>query len=168
MDTNDEMVARVIAREAVLRAEIKQRTEELNRLQIYLSVHQELSGVSVKGDEPGKVETPPIFLNNSVDDFRPVLKDVPRGISQADFVPFARALILEHGRPMEKKGMLDGFKRRGCHVEVKEESKLRNLGKKLMRAKKEIIHISGSGYWSIDIPCPEVIYTPSQANVRDR
>ena len=159
-EAGNDPVARATARAAVLRAEIEQRNEELKRLEIYLAVHHDLFDPPGKVDQISRAETAPIFPNKTVRPRKRAPRMFPPGISQAQFTPFVRDMILEHGRPMFKAEIRDGFKRMSRHIGGNPEFELKNLYRKLARAKKDIKHISGAGYWPIDVPCPEVGYVP--------
>jgi uncharacterized protein YdcH (DUF465 family) len=80
------------------------------------------------------------------------------GIAQKDFVPMARPIFVEHGRPMTLSEILDGFHKRGRVIGGSDE--MSNLKSKLWRAKDEIIKLPGAGYWLKAVPCAEVDYTP--------
>ena len=159
-EADEDPVARVAARVAVLQGEIEQRNEELNHLQIYLAVHQKLFGKSAKSHEIDKAGPAPVFPKKTASTSKRLPRMFPPGMGQPDFILFVRALILEHGRPMDKREIREGFKRKGRYIGGKPELELKNLGKKLARAEKAIIRISGAGYWPTDVPCPEVSYTP--------
>lgn len=149
------VVARAIEREAELQ-------KELDELKVFLSVYRKLRSQS--GDYV------PVMPNQSestlTDGSQSATTDLadseplpaPKGMRQPEFVSFVRAMLLEHGRPMQQHEIMKGFRRKGRYVGGKNESE--NLKSKLWRAKNHIVSIGGSGYWPIDVACPAVSYTP--------
>jgi len=151
----DDVVSRAIEREAALR-------KELDELRVFLSVYHKLRGQS--GDYvpilANTADTDPTVGAQSAPDSFVYAEPPPppKGMRQPEFVAFVRAMMLEHGRPMQQHEIMKGFKKRGRHVGGNNE--LSNLKAKLWRAKEHIVSIAGSGYWPIDVACPAVSYTP--------
>ena len=110
---NNELVALAIARMAELRAGIEQRNKELERFETYLAVHQELCDALAGVDQLSKAETALAFSKKGERPSKAASRTSLSGIRQVDFVPFVRDMILEYGRPMNKKQIYDGFKRKG-------------------------------------------------------
>lgn len=158
---DSEIVAHVAAEEAELRTELKPKNEKLMRLQAFLSVYDETAELLSKRkvvDLRAATATPTSGSESDADVLKPdVSQPIPR-MRQPEFVALARVTILEYGRPVTEKEILDGFHRKGRRVSNKNEPK--NLNRKLSKAKKQIVCIPGSGYWPVDIPCPKVSYTP--------
>ena len=151
----DEIVFRAAEREAEL-------LKELDELRVFLSVYRKLRGQN--GDY---VPTPPNTADaNPTDGSQSASSNFvyaeppppPKGMRQPEFVAFVRAMLLEHGHPMQQHEIMKGFKKKGRHVGGHNETD--NLKAKLWRAKESIVSIAGSGYWPIDVACPDVSYTP--------
>lgn len=87
-------------------------------------------------------------------------------ISQERFAKEARAILLEHGRPMQRPKLLAAFKARGLEIGGVDESK--NLGTKIWRARDKFINIAGEGYWPSDVSCPAVDYDVDKHIAVDR
>jgi hypothetical protein len=150
----DDAVARAMAREAELQ-------KELDELRVFLAVYRKLYGQpsretpapnSVASDLPESTHPTDSSVHHAATSLP------PQGIRQVEFMPFVRGIILEHGRPMQQHEILKAFKNKGRHVGGANE--LENLKSKLWRARDQIINIGGSGYWPIDVECPEVSYLP--------
>ncbi len=153
-DTSDDLVTRAIARETELR-------RELDDLRVFLAVYRKLSGTSDDGHlpvSPEPKETVAATPSERSGFFVSEPAPPPQGMRQAEFVPFVRAMLLENGSPMQYHQILKGFHKKGRHVGGKNEAE--NLKSKVWRAKDQIINIGGSGFWPIDVPCPEVSYMP--------
>lgn len=152
---NDDIVTRALAREAELQ-------RELTELRVFLSVYRKLVGV----DEPSGVRGKPVTaIAASEDRGAALMEDAPpppQGMRQTEFVPFVRAILLEHGRPMQQHEIRVEFKKKGRYVGGANENE--NLKSKLWRAREAIINIGGSGFWPIDVPCPAVSYVPPKAD----
>jgi hypothetical protein len=84
--------------------------------------------------------------------------DLVVGVTQSDFVKFAKRLLLENGRPMGSKQLLSRFLAKGRRIGGAYE--LTNMTTKLWRARDQIIKVPGAGYWPVDVPCPAVNYEP--------
>lgn len=158
---DSEIVAHVIAEEAQLRAELEPKNEKLMRLQAFLSVYEETAERLSKGKVIDlQATTAP--SNDGIGSGLDVLKfdasQPPPRMKQTEFVRFVRTMILDHGRPMVLKELLDGFHRNGRRVSAGNE--LKGLSKKLSAARAHIKRIPWSGYWPIDVPCARVGYTP--------
>lgn len=89
-----------------------------------------------------------------------IIPPVPEQMPQAEFVPIAIKLLLEHGKPMTRSKLLRRFQEIGHPVPGEHPTK--NIGTKLWRASDVIINIPGAGYWVKDTPCPAVGYDPDK------
>ena len=150
----DEIIARAVAREAELRAELEQ-------IQVFLSVYRKLAATQFQDTSTSPVGAGVTERTATEGDLISTGTDInipPQGMRQVEFVPFVRAMILERGRPMQPREILAAFKKKGRHVGGTNE--FENLKSKLWRARHTIVNIGGSGWWPSDVPCPQVSYVP--------
>jgi hypothetical protein len=161
-ERTDDVVARALAREAELQ-------KELAELRVFLSVYRKLNG-----QVPEKIAAPDSVVSNlpelgqpdRVGLFHPEIPPPPKGIRQVEFTPFVRSIILEYGRPMQQHEILKAFQNKGRHVGG--ANQLDNLKAKLWRARDQIINIGGSGFWPVDVECPEVSYSPASRDIGNK
>jgi hypothetical protein len=149
----------VTGEEAVQRAQQRRREleEEIRQIDLFLSLYQHFARDPVSAGTTVAPEAPDV-LNASRG-----RKRAGGGMSQEDFIGLARELLLEIGRPVNGRTLLEKFHKKGRQIGGVDE--FRNFNTKIWRARDRITKIPGAGYWPVDVPCPAVSYVPTPENV---
>jgi hypothetical protein len=145
----------VTGEEAVQRAQQRrcELEEEIRQIDLFLSLYQQFARDPVSAGTTVAPEAPDV-LNASRG-----RKRAGGGMSQEDFIGMAREFLLEIGRPVNGRTLLEKFREKGRQIGGVDE--FRNFNTKIWRARDRITKIPGAGYWPVDVPCPEVSYAPS-------
>lgn len=148
----------VTGEEAVQRAQQRRREleEEIRQIDLFLSLYQHFAGHRVLVGTTVAPEAPDV-LNSSRG-----RKRAGGGMSQEDFIGMAREFLLEIGRPVNGRTLLEKFREKGRQIGGVDE--FRNFNTKIWRARDRITKIPGAGYWPVDVPCPAVSYVPQPKN----
>jgi hypothetical protein len=112
--------------------------QEIARLDNFIAMHQEFSGLPTHGGQTGQV----------------------RALKPHKLKPIIREILLEFQRPMIGVEIFTALVARG--ITLDSEKPTRYMQVMLWRARDEFVNIEGEGYWPRDIPCQAVEYVPTE------
>jgi len=164
-DTNDNQHEDQILLRALATRDRLRR--ELQDVEIFLTLYPRFSGIKSADRQQDQEDyaNESVSAENSAENLKEEVATNP-GMRQTELIPFVRKILLENGRPILPYDLVGAIKERGRHIGGSDE--MNNLKSKLWRAKKEIIMISGAGYWPIDVACPTVSYEAPETLVRNK
>jgi hypothetical protein len=160
----DSALSRAIARQEILRREIEERQEEINKIDTFISLYPQFADdapphqSAASSSESSREDVADQNQADASDTGHGAKRR--SGLTQPEFERIGRELLLARGRPAHRRAFLDLFQERNIVVGGTDE--LKNLGTKIWNARAVLINISGEGYWPVDVPCPVVGYIPSQ------
>lgn len=119
--------------------------QEIEKVEDFIRLHREIFGTDCENSEPAR-------------ESRLMRAHWRRHARPKDLGPIVERILKEHGRPLNRRQLVDVLKERDVVMPSADEP--RYLGTVLWRLQNRFVNIEGQGYWPRNIPCEAVGYSP--------